>query len=85
MSCLMLLHQSFCNHLFQICNQALQIHGGYGYLKDYAVQQYVRDIRVHQILEGNEFLSYKKLFNISNNIYKIVLKNTIIIYLIIFF
>ncbi|XP_043115902.1 isobutyryl-CoA dehydrogenase, mitochondrial [Puntigrus tetrazona] len=37
---------------FSICNQALQIHGGYGYLKDYAVQQYVRDIRVHQILEG---------------------------------
>uniref|UniRef100_A0A7N6BNV9 Isobutyryl-CoA dehydrogenase, mitochondrial n=1 Tax=Anabas testudineus TaxID=64144 RepID=A0A7N6BNV9_ANATE len=37
---------------FDICNQALQMHGGYGYLKDYAVQQYVRDIRVHQILEG---------------------------------
>ncbi|KAM4652578.1 isobutyryl-CoA dehydrogenase, mitochondrial [Discoglossus pictus] len=37
---------------FQVCNQALQMHGGYGYLKDYAVQQYVRDVRVHQILEG---------------------------------
>uniref|UniRef100_A0A8C5FFW4 Isobutyryl-CoA dehydrogenase, mitochondrial n=1 Tax=Gadus morhua TaxID=8049 RepID=A0A8C5FFW4_GADMO len=37
---------------FDICNQALQMHGGYGYLKDYAVQQFVRDIRVHQILEG---------------------------------
>ncbi|RLV98155.1 hypothetical protein DV515_00011068 [Chloebia gouldiae] len=37
---------------FGICNQALQMHGGYGYLKDYAVQQFVRDIRVHQILEG---------------------------------
>ncbi|KAJ8257023.1 hypothetical protein COCON_G00191750 [Conger conger] len=37
---------------FQICNQALQMHGGYGYLKDYAVQQFVRDCRVHQILEG---------------------------------
>uniref|UniRef100_A0A672ZGQ0 Isobutyryl-CoA dehydrogenase, mitochondrial n=1 Tax=Sphaeramia orbicularis TaxID=375764 RepID=A0A672ZGQ0_9TELE len=36
---------------FNICNQALQMHGGYGYLKDYAVQQFVRDIRVHQILE----------------------------------
>lgn len=36
----------------QICNQALQMHGGYGYLKDYAVQQFLRDIRVHQILEG---------------------------------
>ncbi|GBN79056.1 Isobutyryl-CoA dehydrogenase, mitochondrial, partial [Araneus ventricosus] len=37
---------------FQIVNHALQLHGGYGYLKDYAVQQYFRDIRVHQILEG---------------------------------
>nr|XP_057935784.1 isobutyryl-CoA dehydrogenase, mitochondrial [Doryrhamphus excisus] len=37
---------------FNICNQALQMHGGYGYLKDYAVQQFLRDIRVHQILEG---------------------------------
>ncbi|KAM4704234.1 isobutyryl-CoA dehydrogenase, mitochondrial [Rhinophrynus dorsalis] len=37
---------------FEVCNKALQMHGGYGYLKDYAVQQYVRDIRVHQILEG---------------------------------
>lgn len=46
---------SFKTALFitiQICNQALQMHGGYGYLKDYAVQQFVRDIRVHQILEG---------------------------------
>uniref|UniRef100_A0A2D4M8N6 short-chain 2-methylacyl-CoA dehydrogenase n=2 Tax=Micrurus spixii TaxID=129469 RepID=A0A2D4M8N6_9SAUR len=42
---------------FAICNQALQMHGGYGYLKDYAVQQFVRDIRVHQILEGtNEIM-----------------------------
>ncbi|XP_022293895.2 isobutyryl-CoA dehydrogenase, mitochondrial-like [Crassostrea virginica] len=41
----------------KICNDALQLHGGYGYLKDYAVQQYVRDIRVHQILEGtNEIM-----------------------------
>lgn len=39
---------------FDICNQALQLHGGYGYLKDYAVQQYMRDCRVHQILEGND-------------------------------
>ncbi|XP_044524250.1 isobutyryl-CoA dehydrogenase, mitochondrial [Gracilinanus agilis] len=39
---------------FSICNQALQMHGGYGYLKDYAVQQYVRDSRVHQILEGSD-------------------------------
>lgn len=40
------------DHCFQICNEALQIHGGYGYLKDYPVQQYMRDCRVHQILEG---------------------------------
>ena len=37
---------------FDICNNALQLHGGYGYLKDYPVQQYLRDTRVHQILEG---------------------------------
>ena len=36
----------------QACNAALQMHGGYGYLKDCAVQQYMRDTRVHQILEG---------------------------------
>ncbi|XP_055280189.1 isobutyryl-CoA dehydrogenase, mitochondrial isoform X3 [Moschus berezovskii] len=40
---------------FVICNQALQMHGGYGYLKDYAVQQYVRDSRVHQILEDEKY------------------------------
>ena len=37
---------------FDICNAAMQLHGGYGYLKDYPVQQYMRDCRVHQILEG---------------------------------
>ncbi|GIY58419.1 isobutyryl-CoA dehydrogenase, mitochondrial [Caerostris extrusa] len=36
----------------KIVNHALQLHGGYGYLKDYPIQQYFRDIRVHQILEG---------------------------------
>lgn len=40
------------DNCFKIVNQALQMHGGYGFLKDYAVQQYLRDIRVHQILEG---------------------------------
>ena len=39
---------------FAICNDSLQLHGGYGYLKDYPVQQYMRDTRVHQILEGEE-------------------------------
>jgi len=48
---------SATDQCFQICNDALQIHGGYGYLKDYAVQQYMRDCRVHQILEGtNEIM-----------------------------
>jgi len=42
---------------FQICNSALQLHGGYGYLKDYAVQQFMRDTRVHQILEGKSLVA----------------------------
>ncbi|XP_071527247.1 isobutyryl-CoA dehydrogenase, mitochondrial-like [Panulirus ornatus] len=42
---------------FKIINEALQLHGGYGYLKDYPVQQYLRDTRVHMILEGtNEIM-----------------------------
>jgi alkylation response protein AidB-like acyl-CoA dehydrogenase len=42
---------------FEVCNQALQIHGGYGYLKDYGMEKLVRDLRVHQILEGtNEIM-----------------------------
>ena len=37
--------------------QALQLHGGYGYIKDYQVERYVRDLRVHRILEGtNEIM-----------------------------
>ncbi len=42
---------------FDICNEALQIHGGYGYLKDFPLERHVRDVRVHQILEGtNEIM-----------------------------
>ncbi|MBX3167551.1 MAG: acyl-CoA dehydrogenase family protein [Candidatus Eremiobacteraeota bacterium] len=42
---------------FQICNQALQIHGGYGYMREYPLERYLRDARVHQILEGtNEIM-----------------------------
>lgn len=42
---------------FQVVSQALQMFGGYGFLKDYPIQQYFRDIRVHQILEGtNEIM-----------------------------
>ena len=42
---------------FDIVNRALQLHGGYGYLKDYPVEKILRDLRVHQILEGtNEIM-----------------------------
>jgi isobutyryl-CoA dehydrogenase len=42
---------------YNVCNDALQLHGGYGYLKDYTVERYVRDLRVHTILEGtNEIM-----------------------------
>ena len=42
---------------FDVCNQALQIHGGYGYMQEYPLERYIRDTRVHQILEGtNEIM-----------------------------
>jgi len=42
---------------FDIVNNALQLHGGYGYLKDYPIERFFRDLRVHQILEGtNEIM-----------------------------
>lgn len=42
---------------FNVCNQALQLHGGYGYLRDFPIERFVRDTRVHQILEGtNEIM-----------------------------
>lgn len=42
---------------FQVCLDAQQLHGGYGYLKDYPLERLVRDTRVHQILEGtNEIM-----------------------------
>ncbi|EED35917.1 acyl-coa dehydrogenase family member 8 [Luminiphilus syltensis NOR5-1B] len=42
---------------FTICNDALQLFGGYGYIKEYPLERYVRDTRVHQILEGtNEIM-----------------------------
>jgi alkylation response protein AidB-like acyl-CoA dehydrogenase len=43
---------------FEVCDKALQLHGGYGYLKDYPIERYVRDVRVHKILEGtNEIMN----------------------------
>jgi alkylation response protein AidB-like acyl-CoA dehydrogenase len=42
---------------FNVANEALQLHGGYGYLKDFGIERYLRDVRVHQILEGtNEIM-----------------------------
>jgi alkylation response protein AidB-like acyl-CoA dehydrogenase len=44
-------------NLVEVCNDALQLFGGYGYLKEYPIERYVRDLRVHQILEGtNEIM-----------------------------
>lgn len=57
---------------FKVCNEALQILGGYGYIKDYSVERYVRDVRVHQILEGsNEIMRViiaRRLLSESNPI-----------------
>lgn len=42
---------------FTVCNDALQLHGGYGYIQEYPLERHVRDVRVHQILEGtNEIM-----------------------------
>ena len=42
---------------FQVVNEALQLHGGYGYIREYPIERYLRDLRVHQILEGtNEIM-----------------------------
>jgi alkylation response protein AidB-like acyl-CoA dehydrogenase len=42
---------------FSVCNDALQLFGGYGYIREYPLERYVRDVRVHQILEGtNEIM-----------------------------
>ena len=51
---------------FKIVNEALQIHGGYGYLKDYPLERNLRDVRVHQILEG------------TNEIMKVIISREII-------
>lgn len=57
--------------MFQVVDAALQLFGGYGYLKDYPVQQYLRDIRVHRILEGtNEIMQMvvaRNLLDSSSN------------------
>jgi alkylation response protein AidB-like acyl-CoA dehydrogenase len=57
----------------RVANEALQLHGGYGYLKDYPLERYVRDLRVHQILEGtNEIMRViiaKRLFMEGKNLF----------------
>lgn len=43
---------------FEIVDAALQLHGGYGYLADYPIERFLRDVRVHRILEGtNEIMN----------------------------
>ncbi|MDX8444833.1 isobutyryl-CoA dehydrogenase [Mesorhizobium captivum] len=51
---------------FDVANQALQLHGGYGYLHDYGIEKLVRDLRVHQILEG------------TNEIMRVIIARTLI-------
>ena len=42
---------------YTVADQALQLHGGYGYLTEYGIEKIVRDLRVHRILEGtNEIM-----------------------------
>jgi len=42
---------------FEVADKALQLHGGYGYLREYGLEKIVRDLRVHRILEGtNEIM-----------------------------
>jgi alkylation response protein AidB-like acyl-CoA dehydrogenase len=38
---------------YGVVNYALQMHGGYGYLREYPIERYLRDLRVHEILEGS--------------------------------
>src|SRR5450830_785392 len=53
---------------FKICNEALQIHGGYGYIREYPLERYFRDVRVHQILEGtNEIMRVIIARHLLNN------------------
>ncbi len=56
---------------YEIVDRALQLHGGYGYLKDFPIERHLRDLRVHRILEGtNEIMRLivaRKLLRQSNN------------------
>lgn len=49
--------QFVTDQCFDVANTALQLHGGYGYLAEYGIERVLRDLRVHQILEGtNEIM-----------------------------
>jgi len=52
---------------FRVANEALQLHGGYGYLQEYGIERVVRDLRVHQILEG------------TNEIMKLIVGRTLLV------
>ncbi|WP_395826889.1 acyl-CoA dehydrogenase family protein [Collimonas sp.] len=56
---------------FQICNEALQIHGGYGYIREYPLERHFRDVRMHQILEGTSeimrLIIARQLLNNASN------------------
>ncbi|MFZ2314604.1 MAG: acyl-CoA dehydrogenase family protein [Gammaproteobacteria bacterium] len=57
---------------FNICNEALQLHGGYGYIQDYPIERYFRDLRVHQILEGtNEIMRLIIARHIFSDVFKV--------------
>jgi len=43
-----------CDVGWKVCDEALQLHGGYGYLQDYEIERFLRDVRVHRILEGSD-------------------------------
>ena len=68
---------------FDVCNEAIQIHGGYGYSQEYPVERLMRDARVHQILEGtNEIMrviiSRKALDPESFQKFKIVMSDLVL-------
>lgn len=58
---------------FDICNQALQLYGGYGYIRDYPIERFFRDLRVHQILEGtNEIMRLIIARQVFHEAFKII-------------
>ena len=52
---------------FDLVDNCLQMHGGYGYLRDYPIERVLRDIRVHRILEGTSEIM---LLIIARNLFK---------------